>query len=390
MRKKGLSVAIVATLILSLILTGCSGGSSSKKTAKIAFIGPITGSNAAIGLGMRNSAELAVKEANSKGDLPFKLELLVLDDAGDPATAVNAVNKAASDPDVVAAVAHFNSGCALATKDVFHKYGLPAIIPGAINDKITADGYAEITRVITASKVQNQYAGDVAAKDFGVKKIAVINDQTDYGKTNAEQFMDQAKKDGATILSFDGISVGQQDYSALLTKIKQESPDMIFFGGLATEAGLIRRQMDGLKIPAIFMSDSGIQSNTFIQVAGNAGEGTIAHGLVAPIEDLPKGKQFIDAYKAAGYKEYYEAYGPFAYDGVNIAIQALKATKSTDRKTVAKAIKETKDFDGILGKTTFASDGQTTLNTVITYVVQEGKWIPLNKSKFKVSGGKLQ
>lgn len=388
MMKKGMALILTMTLVLSLFLVGCSAGNT-QKTAKIAFIAPITGSNAAIGLGMRNSAELAIKEANKKGDLPFKLELVVLDDAADPATAVNAVNKAASDPSVVASVAHFNSGCALATKDVFHKYGLPAVIAAAINDKITADGYSEITRVITASKIQNIYAGDVA-KQFGVSKIAVIHDQTDYGKTNAEQFMDQAKKNGATILSFDGISVGQQDFSALLTKIKQESPEMIFFGGLATEAGLIKRQMDGLKIPALFMSDSGIHSKTFVEIAGTAGEGAIAHGLVSPIEDLPKGKQFIDAYQAGDYKEYYEAYGPFAYDATNIIIEALKATKSTDRATVAKAIKGTKDFEGILGKTTFEADGQTTLNTVVTYVVQDGKWIPLAKSKLKIAGGKLQ
>lgn len=387
--KKGIVGVLALTIVLTALLTGCGGGTA-KETAKIAFIAPITGPNAAIGLGMRNSAELAVKQANEKGDLPFKLELVVLDDAADPATGVNAVNKVASDTSVVAAVAHFNSGVALATKDVFHKYGLPAVIAAAINDKITADGYPEITRVITSSQTQNVYAGDVATKQFGVKKIAVIQDQTDYGKTNAEQFMEEAKKNGATILSFDGISVGQQDYSALLTKIKQESPDMIFFGGLATEAGLIKRQMSSLNIPALFMSDSGIQSQTFIQIAGEAGEGTIAHGLIAPIEKLPKGKEFIDAYKAENYKEYYEAYGPFAYDGINIVINALKTTESTDRATVAKAIKGTKDFEGILGKTTFDEDGQTTLNTVITYIVQDGKWVPLADSKYKIANGKLQ
>jgi len=142
-------------------------------------------------------------------------------------------------------------------------------------------------------------------------------------------------------------------------------------------------------IPAIFMSDSGIHSKTFIEIAGTAGEGTIAHGLVSPIEDLPKGKQFIDTYQAEKFKEYYEAYGPFAYDATNIIIQALKSTKSTDKATLAKAIKETKEYDGVLGKTTFGPDGQTTLNTVITYVVQDGTWIPLEKSKFKISGGKL-
>ncbi|MGI5920967.1 MAG: branched-chain amino acid ABC transporter substrate-binding protein [Syntrophomonadaceae bacterium] len=391
MKKSYVVIGLLFTFLTSILLGGCGGtGSASKETYKIAYIGPITGANAALGLGLRNSVELAVKQANEKGDLPFNLEFVALDDAGDPATAVTAANKAASDPKIIAVVAHFNSGCALATKDVFHKYGLPAVIAAAINDKITQDGYEEVTRVITASKVQNLYAGDVATKELGVKKIAVIHDQTEYGKTNAEQFIEQAQKNGAKMLSFDGISVGQQDYSALLTRIKAENPDMVFFGGLATEAALIKRQMTENGIDAIFMSDSGIQSKTFIEIAGTAGEGTLCHGLVSPIEDLPKGQEFIAAYDKAGFKEYYESYGPFGYDGANIIIEAMKKVDKIDRASVGKAIRETKNYDGVLGKTSFDKDGQTTLNTVITYVVKDGKWVPLNKSGLTFKDGKLQ
>jgi len=391
MNKRLIAAFLIFLLVIPLVLTACSGGGeASKETVKIAYIGPITGPNAAIGLGMRNSAELAVRQANEKGDLPFKLELVVLDDASDPTTAVNAVNKAASDPKVVAAVAHFNSGAALATKDVFHKYGLPAVIASAINDKITQDGYPEITRVITASKIQNEFAAETAVNEWGVKKIAVIHDQTEYGKTNAEQFIDKAKSLGAEMLSFDGISVGQQDFSALLTKIKGEAPEMIFFGGLATEAALIKRQMSELDIPAIFLSDSGIHSETFIDIAGNLAEGSLASGLISPIDELPKGQEFVAAYEKAGFKEFYEAFGPFAYDAANIIIEALKNTEKIDRKAVTEAIRATKDFDGLLGKTTFGEDGQSLLNSVITYVVKDGKWVTLNKSGLKISNGKYQ
>jgi len=391
MNKKFIVLFLILALLVPTVLTGCNGGGQkAQETVKIAFIAPITGPNAAIGLGMRNSAELAVMQANEKGDLPFKLELVALDDASDPATAVNAVNKAASDKDILAAVAHFNSGCALATKDVFHKYGLPAIITAAINDKITQDGYAEITRVIAASKIQNEFAGEVAVKDFGVKKIAVIHDQTDYGKTNAEQFINKAKEFGAEMLSFDGIAVGQQDFSALLTKIKASKPEMVFFGGLATEAALIKRQMNELEIDAIFMSDSGIHSQTFIDIAGELGEGTLCSGLISPILDLPKGKDFVEAYEATGFKEFYEAFGPFAYDAANIIIEALKNVEKLDRASVAQAIRATKDFDGVLGKTTFGEDGQTLLNSVITYVVKDGEWVTLKNSGLKISDGKYQ
>jgi len=391
MYRKLVVFMMLTVLILSSLLSGCgsTGGTEEKETVKIAYIGPITGPSAAMGLGLRNSVELAVNQANESGELPVNLEFLALDDAGDPATAVNAANKAASDPDVIAVVAHFNSGCALATKDVFHKYGLPAIIAAAINDKITQDGYEEITRVITTSRLQNEYAGEVAANQFGIKKVAVIHDQTDYGKTNAEQFMNKAKEYGVEVLSFDGISVGQQDFSALLTKIKSEQPEMIFFGGLATEAALIKRQMEEIKIPALFMSDSGIHSKTFLEIAGELGEGTLCHGLIRPIDQLPKGQEFIKAYEAAGFKEYYESYGPLAYDAAGIIVDALKRTEAMDRSSVAKAIRETKDFDGVLGKTSFDEEGQSTVNSVVTYVVQDGEWVTLETSKYTVQDGKL-
>ncbi|MFZ5943157.1 MAG: branched-chain amino acid ABC transporter substrate-binding protein [Bacillota bacterium] len=391
MNKKLLVAFLIFIMAIPLVLTGCrSDSKDGKETVKIAFIAPITGPNAAIGLGMRNSAELAVKQANEKGDLPFKVELVAIDDASDPATAVTAVNKAASDPKILATIAHFNSGCALATKDVFHKYGLPAVVAAAINDKITQDGYPEITRVITASKIQNVFAAEVAVKEWGIKKIAVIHDQTEYGKTNAEQFIEKAKSLGGEMLSFEGISVGQQDYSALLTKIKGQNPEMIFFGGLATEAALIKRQMSELDIPAIFLSDSGIHSQTFIDIAGNFAEGSLASGLISPIDELPKGQDFITAYEKAGFKEIYEAFGPFAYDAANIIIEAMKNSEKLDRPSVTEAIRKTKDFEGLLGKTSFGNDGQSLLNSVITYVVKDGKWVTLQKSGLKITNGKYQ
>ncbi|NPV27840.1 MAG: branched-chain amino acid ABC transporter substrate-binding protein [Firmicutes bacterium] len=387
MKKYVALLLILSLIVMSFGVVGC--GQKQAKTVKIAYIGPITGPNAAIGLGMKNSAELAIKQANASGKLPYKLELLVLDDASDPAQAVNAANKAASDPDVVAAVAHFNSGCALASVHAFHKFGLPAVIIAAIHPKITQNGYPEITRVIGDINIQEKVAGKKATTEFGLKKFAVIQDQTDYGKSNAEAFMDEVKRNGGEIVSYDGIAVGQQDFSALLTTIKAKNPEMIFFGGLATEAALIKRQMADLKIPAIFMSDSGILSSTFNEIAKDAATGTLAHGYGAPIEDLPGGQAFIKAYNEAGFKEPYEAYGPFAYDAAGIVIEAIKKV-GPDRAKLVNAIRDTRDYNGVLGKTSFDQNGQTTADLVTTYISENGKWVPYYKSTLKVKDKKIQ
>jgi branched-chain amino acid transport system substrate-binding protein len=386
MNKRFLSAVLVLMMVAGLI-SGCGG--SGGKAVKVGFVGPLTGGNAATGMGMKNSVDLAVKQANASGKLPYKIELVAVDDAGDPTTAVNAANKLISDPNVVAVVAHFNSGAALATVPVFHKNGMPAVIAAAIHPNITKDGFKEITRVITAADVQNDVAGNVAAKDWGLKTFAVIHDKTDYGKTNAEQFIAAVKNNGGEIISFDGVSVGQQDFAALLTTIKSKNPDMIFFGGVATEAALIKRQMNELQIKAIFMSDSGILSDTFNKIAGPAADGTLAHGIGKPLEDLPGGKEFIKAYTDAKYAEPHEAYAPFAYDAANIIIKAIEKA-GTDRAKVADAIRATANFQGVLGETAFDDKGQTRLNIITTYISEGGKWVPYYRSTLKVKDKQIQ
>jgi len=385
--KKSLVYLMLVMFVITGVLTGC--GTSSSKVVKIGFVGPLTGGNAAIGVGMKNAVDLAVKQANASGKLPYKIELLAVDDAGDPTTAVNAANKLIADKGVVAVVAHFNSGAALATVPVFHKNGMPAVIAAAIHNDITKDGFKEITRVITAADVQNEIAGNVAAKDWGLKKYAVIHDKTDYGKTNAEQFIASVKNNGGEIISFDGISVGQQDFSALLTTIKSKNPDMVFFGGVATEAALIKRQMGELQMNAIFMSDSGILSDTFNKIAGSAADGTLAHGIGKPLEDLPGGKDFMKAYADAKYAEPHEAYAPFAYDAANIIIKALEKA-GPDRAKMADAIRGIAGFQGILGETAFDDKGQTRLKIITTYISEGGKWVPYYRSSLKVVDQKIQ
>ena len=388
--KKLLCVALALGMAVGCV-AGC-GNKAAKKaggTVKIGFIAPLTGGNAALGIGMKNSAELAVKQANAAGKYKNKYELVVVDDGGDPSTAVSAANKLIADKNIVAVFGHFNSGAALATVPVFHKNGMPLLVTAAIHPDITKGKYKEITRIMTPANVQNEFAGTTATKEWGVKTIALINDKTDYGKTNAGQFAEAAKKNGATVLSEDGITVGQQDFAALLTKIKAENPDAIYFGGVATEAGLLKKQMADLKMNCLFLSDSGIISDTFNKIAGSAAQGMIAFNIGAPLEDLPGGKAFIKAYDEAKFAEPHDAYGHFAYDSANVVMAAIERAGSTERAKVAAAIRSTKDYPCIIGKTTFDERGENTLKLITTYVSDKGKWVPLAKASFKIVAKKL-
>ncbi|MGI6262780.1 MAG: branched-chain amino acid ABC transporter substrate-binding protein [Succiniclasticum sp.] len=383
-------LAACAMLMLSAVglLAGCGGQSKENKTIKIGFLAPLTGGNSALGVGMKNSAQLAIDKANKSGKYPYKFELVALDDGGDPSTAVAAANKLVADKDIIAAGGHFNSGCALATVPIFHKNGLPFVVTAAIHPDITSKGYKEITRIMTASDMQTKFAGELAATKWGAKTIALINDRTDYGKTNATSFGKAATEHGAKVISDDGVNVGQQDFSAVLTKIKAEKPDCIYFGGVATEAGLLKKQMADLQMDCLFISDTGIVSDTFNKIAGAAAEGTIAFNIGKPLMELAGGKEFAADYKAAGFTEPYENWGHFAYETVNLIMQAISDNKATTRAKAAEAIRNI-HFKGLLGETVFDDHGQTKNNLIVPYVSHNGKWMLLETSGVKIENAKV-
>ncbi|MCD8175338.1 MAG: branched-chain amino acid ABC transporter substrate-binding protein [Phascolarctobacterium sp.] len=370
------------------LFAGCSG-EKKQEVVKIGFLAPLTGGNAALGIGLKNSAQLAVDTANASGKYPYKFELVAADDGGDPSTAVAAANKLIADKSIVAVAGHFNSGCALATAPVFHKNSCALVIASAIHPDITEKGYKEITRVMTHLNVQNEYAGERAAKEWGVKTICLINDRTDYGKTNAEQFAWAAVKNVATVLFEDGIAVGQQNFSAVLTNIKAKNPDAIYFGGVVTEAALIRRQMKDLPMDCLMFFDSGIISGTFNKIAAPAADGVIAFNIEKPLAELPGGKKFMEDYAKAKFAAPYENYGHFGYDAVGVIMDAVNRAKSTDRAKVIDVLRATKGYHGVIGETTFDEKGQTQNKLITAFISEDGKWLSYEKADLQIVDKKI-
>ncbi|MCL5935811.1 MAG: branched-chain amino acid ABC transporter substrate-binding protein, partial [Firmicutes bacterium] len=220
------------------------------------------------------------------------------------------------------------------------------------------------------------------------KKFAITYDTSSYGLGNADDFEKEVKKNGGEVLFKDGVQVGQRDFTAMLTKIKQLNPEVIYYGGVAAEAALIRKQMDDLKIGAIFTGVSGLNSETYQQLAGPCAEGTIINYGGKDVSELPDGQAFIKKYQEAGFKEPYQAYGPYAYDAANIIIEALKKV-GPDKKGLVEEIRKAQ-HSGVLGKTSFDEYGDTTNTQIITTAVsQDGKWIPWEKSDYAKGTKKL-
>jgi branched-chain amino acid transport system substrate-binding protein len=340
---------------------------------KLGFIGPLSGGNAQQGLGARNGFLLAIEQANA-GGFPHQVEGVVLDDASDPAVGVSAAQKLVNDPAVVAATGHWNSPVALATIPVFNRAQMPFIVWGAVSPKITEQNFPNVTRVTPTLVNENKPLAEAIAKEGKVKKIAIISDTTDYGVANTKWFGDFFKAHGGEIVFSDAAAVGTTDFRAMLTTAKAASPDAVYFGGVVTEAALVRSQMADLGMGSLPMYGiSGIYDPKFIEIAGSAAEGTIV-GIPAD-QSNPKLDEFYKAYEAKGFAEPAGSYAKYAYEAAQILLAVIKDKGIEDKEALSKAIREI-HHDGILGNISFDENGQIQMNVVIDiYAVKDGKWV---------------
>jgi branched-chain amino acid transport system substrate-binding protein len=388
MRKGFLRLSVLPLVLCLFMVFSLDAGLCSAKTVKIAFIGPLTGPNAAQGNGAKNCFDLAIREANNSGAFPFKIEMMGLDDASDPAVAVSAALKAVSDPLVVAASGHWNSACALATIHTFHSFKVPFMVWGAISPRITEYNYPEVTRNCPTLVQENVPFAKWVIGDLGYKKFSIVSDTTDYGEQNTKAFKALAENHGAQILSVDAVPTGTTDFRPVLTKIKGLNPSAIYFGGVVMEGALTKSQMEKIGLDKLFCAVSGLADEKFNEVAGKSAEGTIITKPGFDLDELAGGIEFKKAYEAQGYSEPMGAYGIYAYEAAKIILQALKDGGPDDKDGIANAIRSMK-FQGILGTTTFDQNGQTELALVTKLVSQDGKWVKWEKSEYAAGKRKL-
>lgn len=388
--KKVLNTLVkTSALCVSIGLIGAVTPASAKDVVKIAFVGPLTGGSSSIGLGGRNSADLAVRLRNADPNSKYTYELVVQDDECRPNIGVQVATKVAADNNIVAGVTHYCSAVAIATTGVYHRFGMPAIVWGAVLPEVTyGNDYKEVFRVNGTMINQNEVAVKFMA-DLGYKTWSVIHDTTDYGKGHNEYFMRYLKEHNGTIASSFGVTAEQQDFTTELTKIREAKPQVLFFGGLTPLGVRIRTQMEKLGINAAFQGTSGIKSDAYIDGVGKEqAEGSLSFLEGAPLEKLPGGQFFSEQYAQQKYGENPEAYGPFAFTAANLIMDAVERV-GPNRKKVLAALSETKDVDTIIGKVTFDDHGQNIVPLVTKYVVDDGKWVVWEDSQYGSGAKKL-
>jgi branched-chain amino acid transport system substrate-binding protein len=379
---------------------GAAGSScdTGKGTLVIGMIAPMSGGLSAIGLGMRNSADLAIDQANANCTVPgYRLAFQPEDDQSLPQIAAQAATKLASDPAVAAVVGTYNSSTAQSATPILAQRSIVEISPGNTGPALTRGDDAVANpkrpfptyfRVAANDLVQGPFGARYLVQKAGKKRIALIDDGKTYGVGLVENFEKEAERLGARIVAREKVGEKDTDFSSTITAIRSSKPDAVYYGGEFPAAGPLSRQLAeaGLDIP--LMGGDGIADPKYIELGGRPGD--MATTIGAPVESLPSAKAFVDAYKAAGYAEPSSAYGPMTFDATNVIVKALAGVvrngtfDDSSRPRLIDAVQRT-NLDGASGKVSFDEFGDTTNKVLTVSTVKDGDFAPQETGVFEPS-----
>ena len=372
-RLVGLASAFAIAMVLAAAPT------QAQDVVRIGFASPLTGGQANYGKDNQNGAQMAIDELNTQGlkigGKAVKFELLAEDDQADPKMGPLVAQKFV-DAKVAGVVGHFNSGVTIPASKVYSDAGIPQLSVST-NVKYTMQGYKTAFRLMADDGKQGKALGEYAVKNLKFKRLAVIDDSTAYGQGLADEFERAVKASGGQVVKHEHTNDKAVDFAALLTSIKAQSPEAIFFGGYDQQAGPMARQMKTLGMEMKLMGGETMNSAKFIELAGPAAERAIASTPGAALESRPGGKAFADKYKAR-YKQDIGLYAPYFYDGVMLIAAAMKAANSTDPAKYMPALAKIK-YDGITASIAFDDKGDLTQGLLTIFEVKNGKWEVVSK-----------
>lgn len=357
--RKLIIAGLSALAALGMTACGDSGSDGSKskadETIKMGVAGPLTGPNAAFGAQLKNGAAQAVEDINAAGGINGKqISLVFEDDVSDPKQGVSVANKMAGEG-VKFVVGHFNSGVSIPASDVYNENGILMVTPASTNPTITERNLWNVFRVCGRDDQQGTVAGQYIANALADKKVAIVHDKTPYGKGLADETKKALNAAGITEVVYEGINIGEKDLSALVAKMKDAGAELVYFGGVHTEGGLIARQMRDQGLTATLMSGDGIATDEFASIAGADGAvGTLMTFAPDP-RKRPEAADALKKFEEKGVST--EAYTLYSYAVVQIFKQAAEAIKSVDPKKVAEQMRSGQEFDTVIGKIAFNKKG---------------------------------
>jgi branched-chain amino acid transport system substrate-binding protein len=346
-----------------------------ERVVLIGFAAPLTSSRV---LSAYGSAQMAVDEANRRGikidgkKIVFKL--LAQDDKGDPRTAALVAGYFIKSG-VVGVVGHWNSGSSIATAQLYAKAGIPQLPPATISRKFTQQGATTAFQVLGNDDTGAAYLADFVLRSFPAARIAIIEDNTPFGKDFADRFTSVLKENGGNIVYHDAISKNTSDFNSPLLAVKKLKADVVFFGCIVLQSAELAKNMKRLNVKARLISMGGTATELFLKIAGDdVGDGVLSIEPGLPQEELPGWKTYHKNYFARNSEEITH-FAPFAYDATNLLIYAIQKANSLDPKDITATLRNIR-YSGLTGQISFDDKGNLVNPSYTIYRLQNKMWVP--------------
>lgn len=347
--------------ILFFLLACCflTGVAHAQDTVKIGLMAPLTGSFASEGAEMKQVLELLAADLNARGGLlGKKVELIVDDDGSDARTAALAAQRLTT-KGVVAVIGTYGSSVTEASQNIFNEARIIQIANGSTAIRLSEKNLKYFFRTCPRDDEQGKVAVDAIVKTKA-KKVAILHDNSTYAKGLADEVKAPLEKKGIKIVFFDALTPKQSDYTAVLTKMKGAGPDLVFFTGYYSEAGLLLKQAKQMNWKVPFMGGDAVYNTDLVKLAGK--EAVAGFSFVMP--PLPKylpskqAKGFLASFKKKYGNEPSSPYSVLAGDGFRVVTAAIAQAKTTDADKLAAYLKtQFKDKDALTGTISFNAKG---------------------------------
>lgn len=368
--------AAALAAIAAVTLAVAQASAQPTEVVKIGFASPLTGAQAHYGKDNQNGARMAIDELNARGmrlgGKPVRFELVVEDDQADPKVGTVVAQKLI-DAGIKAMVGHFNSGVTIPASKLYADAGI-AQLSVSTNVMYTRQKLKTAFRMMADDDKQGAALGRYATQTLKLKRFAVIDDRTAYGQGLADAFTNTIRAAKAQVVKREFTSDKAVDFRHILTSIRNERPEAIFFGGYDAQAGPMARQMKELGLDIPLLGGETMNTAKFIQLAGPAAEGHIASTPGAALETRPNGKAFAQRYRDR-YRQDIGLYAAYFYDAVMVLAAAMESAGTTASAKLLPALRNIR-HTGITAEIAFDNTGELQQGLLSVFKVQGGKWVP--------------
>lgn len=364
-------------MLATLLSLNVVGTASAADIVKIGFIGPLTGPDAHWGKDNQNSAQLAIDTLNRSAPKiagkAVQFQLVSEDDQEDPKQSTLAAQKL-TDAGVQAVVGPFTSGTTIPAARILNQAGIPQFSV-AVNSTYTSMGYNNAFRLSAVDTRMGPAMAQYAFNELKARRIAMIDDRTAYSQGLADKFEQEAKRLGAQIVRREYATPGQNNFSPIVTSIRAAKPDLLFVALSDAQAAPLALQMKQLGLSTKVLSGDMIQTDTFIKLAGNNGEGFMAAVAGNVLAQRAQGRDFLKQYQSR-FGSQPQAYGPQHYDAVMLAAQAMQQAGSTASAKVIAALRKI-SVEGVNASYRFDARGDLLQAPITVYQVKQAQWQPI-------------